>query len=114
MQITVPPVGGDKQEGDAHTFSVTVTGGYAPLLYTWKQDSVTVSSEQEYVISSLTTDHSGSYTVEVIDDNTDFIESTPVDLNVTVSNVPAVGLIGLALLAAGLGCAGCFSTKKKK
>ena len=113
LWIDTPPLGGEYDPGQSHTFSVTVSGGYAPLTYTWKKDGAVVSNDHLYIIDPLNESHSGSYTVEVEDDNGDFVESDPVALTVEAS-MPAAGILGLGLLAAGLAVAGTLTFRRRK
>jgi len=97
LSIDIPPVGGEYEPGQSHTFGVTVSGGYTPLTYTWKKDGDPVSTDPVYLINPLNESHSGWYTVEVEDDNGDLVESDPVELKVG-AGVPVASVWALAAL----------------
>ena len=97
VAITDEPEGGEKTVDEPHTFSVTAAGGYPPLTYVWKQDGATKASGSEYAITGLQLSDSGTYTVEVSDDNGDVRIGGPAALTVT-SGVPVAGLAGLGAL----------------
>ena len=97
LEITVQPEGGEYIAKDSHTFSVTVTGGFLPLTYTWKQDEDVVGNDAEYALDSLAVSDSGVYSVEVMDDNGEVIVSESVQLTVE-AGIPAMKMLGLAVL----------------
>lgn len=110
LSIVQQPEGGSRLVGESHTFSVIVAGGYAPLGYAWKKDGgPTLSTDPVYVLDDLVVGDTGAYTVDVLDDNSDVIQSNPAELTVSVGT-PVAGLVGLGVLAGGLalGCALTF------
>ncbi len=113
LEIIVQPLGGAYTVGGSHTFSVATTGGYAPLLHTWKKDGDTVSTDASYAIDPLSTSHSGLYTVEILDDNNDAATSNAVQLNVE-PGLPLAGMLGLGALAGGLALAGLLAVRRRK
>ncbi len=111
LAITQQPQGGVKGAGESHTFSVTTTGGFAPLAYVWKQDDATVTGATgaTLTLSPLTADDAGTYTVEVSDSYTDIQVSAQAELTVNAADtLPATGSIGLGLLVLGVIAAGLF------
>ncbi len=105
LAIIAQPVGAAKQAGESHTLSVAATGGFAPLTYTWKKDGGIVFEERVCVLEPLVIEDSGAYTVEIFDDNGDFVASVSVSLDVTPSLPLAApgALVALVLAMAGLG-----------
>jgi len=112
LVITQQPAGGDYIVGDSHTFTVTATGGYAPLTYAWKKEGVTVSTDAVYHIDPLGEAHSGSYIVEVTDDNVDQAVSDPPALLAVTPGLPAAGLAAFGLLACATALAGLVALRK--
>ena len=112
LQITVQPVGGACTAGDAHTFTVGVTGGYPPLSYTWEKDGVSVGTDPDCAIDPLETSHSGWYRVLVQDDNGAVAASDSVELTVD-PGMPATQLLGLGLVVGGIALAGFIVARRK-
>jgi len=91
VSISVQPVGGNKAVGDSHQFSVTASGGYAPLSYEWLRDELgappgsgvsVYTGGATYDIPSLLAINQGGHSVIVSDDNTDSETSSGADLTV--------------------------------
>jgi hypothetical protein len=101
LQVLTGPSGGFKEIGSAHTFTVTVAGGYAPLSYVWKKDGSPIGTASTYAITSLDDADTGSYLVEVSDDNGALAVSPATPLTV-VAAVPVAGIAALTALALGL------------
>ena len=114
LAIVIQPVGGEYDAGQSHSFTVATTGGYAPLSYTWKKDGSPVSSDAVYAIDPLAGYHSGSYIVEILDDNGDVAISDPPAVLTVAPGVPATVLIGLGLLAGAMALGGLLALRKKK
>ncbi len=114
LEITVQPVGGSYTVGGSHTFSVSTSGGYTPLTYTWKQDGLSVGTDATLVLEPLQVAHSGDYTVEVIDDNVDVAISSPTATLTVDVGTPVAGLMGLGMLASGLALAGLLAVRRRK
>jgi hypothetical protein len=115
LQVTGPfdasaPVGGNC------TFSVIATGGYPPLSYAWKKDGGvdTLGTTETLVLGPLEYSDAGTYYVEVTDDNATTVFSNTASLMVTASQVPAVGVIGLGLLAGGLALGGSRLVRRRR
>ncbi len=105
LAITDDPADQTVTEGGTATFTVAATGGYAPLHYQWKKDGDNLSDGTDgpiLVISSVTTDDAGDYSVEVSDSHTASIESATATLTVEpgASVAGGLGLAALALAAA--------------
>ncbi len=114
LEIIVQPVGGAYTAGDAHTFTVGTSGGYAPLTYTWKKDGITVGTDAALVLGPLGVSQTGDYTVEVIDDNVDVAISSPAATLTLDVGTPVAGLMGLGMLASGLALAGLLAVRRRK
>ncbi|NIA13299.1 MAG: hypothetical protein GWP08_04405 [Nitrospiraceae bacterium] len=112
LTITGHPAGAEKQVGASHTFAVATTGGHEPLRYTWKLGDIVLGNGPTLTIANLTVFHSGAYTVEVADDETDVVVSLPAQLTVTPAPVPAAGLVGLGLLCGALGVAALAARRR--
>jgi hypothetical protein len=99
---------------DTHVFSVVATGGYLPLSYDWvrKGDTATLGTEPNLVFEWLTTDDAGVYEVSVVDAHEMFI-SKSATLRVELG-MPAVGAVGLGLLAGLLALGGSLLKRRKK
>jgi hypothetical protein len=110
LQIT-PLADQTLQAGGSCTFSVTASGGYAPITYTWRKDSITIDTATgpSYTRADLTGDDSGTYAVEVLDGNGD-VQTASATLTV-LEGVPAAGLTGAACL---LGLIGLFGAVRMK
>jgi hypothetical protein len=113
--ITVPPAGGEAAPGGTYRFTVAAAGGYGPLLYQWKKDGENIPNAQsgEYVLSDITPENAGLYSVEVSDTNGDAVESAQVTLAVAAA-VSALGLLGLTLLAATILLAGARRKEQRR
>lgn len=99
LLVVHQPRGGYYDFGDAHTFSVEVAGGFAPLRYRWKKGETVLSTSSTFSIEKLTVQDSGAYCVEISDDKGDTITSEEAVLDVQIT-VPALRGMGLALLVA--------------
>ncbi|HPO15278.1 MAG TPA: Ig-like domain-containing protein [Candidatus Hydrogenedentes bacterium] len=100
--------------GASHTFTVAVTGGFAPLSYHWYhgEDLITTADNlPDYTVPGAGEEDTGAYTVRVFDDNGAMVESTA-ELSLSGA-MPAAGLIGLLLMTAALGAAGTALRRKK-
>ncbi|GEM_PF-888596 len=119
LVITQAPEGGSKPAGSSHTFTVETTGGYEPLLYSWKriplegiEEIIFDANDASYTKSNLAQADSGAYTVEVSDANTD-AQSASTELTVTKS-VPVAGLSGLCVIAGLITLIGVWTVLRKK
>jgi hypothetical protein len=113
LDITMPPVSGSVLEGGSYTFTVETNGGYAPLTYRWEKDAAEIlgATGASYTRSSLLPKDSGTYTVEVFDDNGDY-QKASVQLTV-MAGLPVAGVTALAGLAAAMALAGAYASRKK-
>lgn len=100
LGITGQPAGAEKIIGEAHTFTVEVTGGVGTVLYQWMKDGIDIPGETtpSLALTDLVLEDSGSYTVMVSDEHLGIEESAPAVLIVTYG-VPVTVPAGLALLA---------------
>jgi len=115
--ITSHPVGGEYDEGQAHTFQVGTDGGVGDLTYQWKKDGGNVGPDDSlYALSPLSTLDTGIYWVEVTDMNTGNVASNTASLIVNESQVtmPVVGILGAGLLAGLFAIGGAVAVRRKK
>jgi len=112
LAIVQQPEGADTYVDESHTFSVATTGGYLPLSYLWKQDGLEVSTDSTYTINPLAVEHSGGYTVEVADANSDVCVSDPAILSVS-SGAPAAGAAALAALLCAFVAGGLAALRRR-
>jgi len=70
IQITAQPTGGTYDTGQAHTFSLTATGGYGSLSYQWRHDVAPIDGAtlSAYAIDPLRVVNSGDYSCDVTDE----------------------------------------------
>ena len=114
LAITEPPADADKHVGDSHTFTVATGGGFLPLTYQWKKDTVAIpgATGATFTLAPLKEIDTGAYTVDVADAGTDTLTSPPADLTV-VQGLPLAGFALLTLLLAG--CAmGYIASRRRK
>jgi hypothetical protein len=114
LLITVQPVGGSFNVGQALNLSVGVTGGFQPLTYAWTRDGVPVGSAATLQISPLAVVNAGDYVVTVSDNNVDTRSSQGAVVLVNAANLPVAGTLGLALLALLSACGGVATLRRKK
>jgi hypothetical protein len=103
--VTNAPVDVVKANDDTHTFSVAISGGYAPISYQWKKDGTTIggATNASHTLNNISSADAGVYSVEISDSGTD---SEVVSARLTVSaGVPALGASGLALLGVAIALA---------
>lgn len=111
LRITVPLVDAEERVNGTHTFAVETSGGYAPLLYTWKKNSVPITdaTQPSYTTPPLSFLDAGVYTVDITDANT---ASCSTSANLTVTwGMALFGLSGLAVLTAALALTGALARK---
>jgi hypothetical protein len=110
LQIT-PLADQTLQAGASCMFAVTASGGYAPITYTWRKDSITIDTATgpSYTRADLTGEDSGTYAVEVLDGNGD-VQTASATLTV-LEGLPVAGLAGAACL---LGLIGLFGATRMK
>lgn len=94
--ITSHPSSQTKRVGESVTFSVTASGT-APISYQWRKDGsdITDATSSSYTISSITTDHAGSYTCRVTD-ACGYVTSNAAILTVA-TEIPALGVPNFSL-----------------
>ncbi len=105
LAITDEPADQTVTERLTATFTVVTMGGYMPLHYQWKKggDNLPDSPDgPKLVISNVSFDDAGDYSVEVSDSHTASVESTTATLTVEpgASVAGGLGLAALALAAA--------------
>ena len=118
LDMTVQPQGADKREGEAHTFSVMVEGGFQPLVYQWRKDEIDVpyATDTMYQIDPLQEEDSGEYKVVISDSKVgggDVVESDPATLTVSVVGAPVAGIAGLGLLLGACVLGGAYAMRRK-
>jgi len=84
VAVTVQPLGGDYFSGEAHTFSLSPSGGYGALRYQWRQDGQDIpgATSSTYTIDPLAPIHAGTYACVIRDSCTDSRTSEPAILTV--------------------------------
>ncbi|HEO70015.1 MAG TPA: hypothetical protein ENN80_02050, partial [Candidatus Hydrogenedentes bacterium] len=83
LSVTVEPVGANKAAGDAHTFSVVVSGGYTPPSYTWYRGSAPVfSGGATFNLFNLSYADQGGYKCVIEDSERDSTQTVTVQLKV--------------------------------
>ena len=107
LTILQQPQGGAYVAGESHTFSVDISGGFAPLNHTWKKEGSPISSIAIFELTDLEVTDSGSYCVEIIDDMGDVVLSKSVDLQVD-KGIPTVTKMGMLLLTVMSALSGTF------
>ncbi len=114
LQITQEPEGGDKTARESHTFVVTTRGGIGTLSYLWQKDETSIegANDASYTIPSLMVADTGSYTVMVMDECGDIVQSNPAVLNVD-EGLPLLGIAAVAAFLILLGVAGVITVRYK-
>jgi hypothetical protein len=110
-----------KDEGDTHTFSVTVSGNVGGFTYQWQRDDgsktwqdISGEEDADFTLSSLLVADSGDYRCEVVDAVT--TAYSPV-INLTVNTqaaLPLAGLAGLGIATALTALAGVAGLRRKR
>jgi hypothetical protein len=100
VQITTEPEGAGVTTGQSYTFTVSATGGYAPLAYHWRKNGFDLpgATGTSYKMENLAAADAGVYSVEVSDANGDSIQSQDALLTVT-QGMPVANMGGLLALA---------------
>ncbi len=97
LAITIQPEGAMRRVGDSHGFSVSTTGGFPPLTYTWKRNDEAVGWDADYTINDIDLSHAGIYTVEIVDAYGGIALSSEALLEVE-DDLPVASAYGVALL----------------
>jgi len=105
LTITQQPHGGRKAVSQIHTFGVGVSGGKGTIFYQWYKDGEAIAgaTERLYVTHPLTELDTGTYYVEVGDDEGASITSATAYLEVGPYTLPAVGHWSLWVILAAVG-----------
>jgi hypothetical protein len=110
-----------KDEGDTHTFSVTVTGAIGALDYQWQKDDgskawqdISGETTDSYTIPVLSLADSGEYRCEVSDAVTTAYSGTILLTVETLAGVPAAGLAGLSIATVLTALAGAAALRRKR
>jgi M6 family metalloprotease-like protein len=84
LQLLKDPVGGDVYTGSSFEFTVQTEGGLGELSYQWYKDGVKIDGAvgSTYLVSNLVNIDSGYYSVIVMDEGGDVVESDPAILEV--------------------------------
>jgi hypothetical protein len=105
LSITTQPASQSKCAGDNASFSVTASGGLAPLTYQWRLDGNPISgaTASTYSISSVSSANAGNYTVVITDACGQSVTSNTASLSVTAAPTCATNLMPVngATIAAG-------------
>jgi hypothetical protein len=118
-------------EGDNYTWSLTVTGGFAPVTYQWQAsrsgDKAFVpvvdgaygagaydgAQTSSLIFQPFTASMVGQYQVEVSDSESDTLMVGPANLTLG-SSAPVAGVFGLAALALATALGGAATLRKRK
>ncbi len=108
LTLIQPPAGGTVLYGATHTFSVAVSGGFAPLHYEWTHNGVVLpgANDPSYAKSVTGPGDAGVYGVQISDGFTDTV-SAQATLNVA-SKVPLAGVLSLVALVAAMALTGAL------
>jgi len=101
LRIKTQPVGGQRLINEPFAFTVEAEGGFPPLHYEWKFKGATVGNEGLLDFPRLAMSDTGTYHVEVTDDETAHAASEDATLTV-VNNMTAAGIPALLVLAIAL------------
>ena len=108
-------------EGDSVTFAVYVDGALGVLTYQWYRitpdkalAAIPDATEAVYTLDSVTVGDAGDYQCEVHDDVLDETAWSPVFTLVVTTGIPAVGLVGIALLAGLATVAGASLVRRRR
>ncbi len=111
----------EKNVGQSVTFSVTATGGAAPLEYQWYYedpnaklfDPLPGANSNSYTIGYVELDDAGNYRCEVTD-GIDTTLSPSIELAVNESGLPVGGGAGLAALLALTALGGAWTLRRRQ
>ena len=117
FEFSVTPEGGWFEEGDSLSLAVEVRGAIGDVTYQWYKGGSTLVDETQatFAIASLALDDSGSYYCEASDQSKATIATEAVSvLVVEAGSLPAVGLVGLGLVAAACISAGAMVLGRRR
>jgi hypothetical protein len=99
--------------GQSVCIRATVTGGVAPLTYSWTKNGAPIAGDTAELCFTLAADSFGDYQVTVSDACSDTVPSNVVTLG-QVAATPLTGGLGIALLTALTALGGAFTLRRKR